>query len=154
MATTPLTPRQVAARKAARTRDKNAQAKRQADLNAEADRVYALIRKKTPLTFNSDTRKWTWSNGNVVDVAVVNLLERQKRARIGDHEKLGRRLYATTPEQVDAERKQQDAASEQRKTARLDRWMKLIYATSNREECHKVLEQIAGEAMALGTLGD
>lgn len=166
MTTNPLTSRQIAARKAVETRNKNLRERRQADLNAEADRVYKTLSLRTRLSCASDRRYWYWPDGSRVDAAVVSLLIRQKRARIGDNEKNGRQLFKSSPAEYAAEERQRSESAKARKRQRLDRWAVMISSVVENTDEHTlnvrplrlnlddVLEKIANEAMSLGSLED
>lgn len=145
MAKKPITPGQ----KAAKARDRARFAAKLANNEAAADGVHERLLSGDRLA-TSDGQTYAFRNGAEVDAAIVAVLRHRKVAMVK-----GDLLVACTPAEYAAAAVSADKAAVKRKTARLDRWTKSIHAAGeNREECHRVLEAIAEEAMGLSSIED
>ena len=145
MARVPITPGQ----KAAKARDRRRFAAKLAAKEAEADRLHERLVAGERLLCRSD-KTYAFAHGEKVDEAVVAILRHRKTAMLKDNV-----LIPCTPAEYATEAVSADKAAAKRKEARLDRWMKAIEAAgSSRQACHRVLEEIADEAMRLSSIED
>ena len=146
MAKKPITPGQ----KAAKARDRERFAAKLATNEAEADWVHERLLEGLTLSRRNDGETYAFPDGTEVDAAIASILRHRKVAM-----PRGDALVGCTPAEYAAAAVAADKAASKRKAARLDRWMRALQAAGDdRQACHRVLEEIADEAMRLSSIDD